>query len=670
MPDVSDLIPDAALSSSSEPVNHDPVADLIPDAALSANESTPASTAPSTVYDADLFRKRVGRDPSPTELANFKASKGEGWAGSKGTPGGSFTGLGEAALAVGAGAVRGISGAANDILPDWNGSKTELGKQIAQDPILGYRGGPEAQPYLQGFNTLMSPVTWAADKAHQGIANVAGQRTADIAGDVATLLPAARGASASGALNKVINSMDDPETAGTSSLNSPQSLGAAKTPLTAGASPELQAAIGDPKYQSKGTTNQTAVERVKEAESLPVPMKLTPGQASGDVSLISNEQNLRGTDQRLAQNFNDQNTNLVKNIQALRDQVGPDVFTTNPVEHGDTLINAYKDKAAAADTDIDAKYQALRDAYQPSEGGSKVNFPVDAQKLLSNASDALHQDLLFEHAPTAVMGQLKRLADSNNMTFEQFEAMRTNLARIQRSSTDGNEVAAAGVIRDAMEGLPLKSGAENLKPLADAARGAARAQFQALEADPAYKAAVNDKVPADRFVQKFVVGGNRDDVANMKANLADNPTATQTMGVAALDHLRQAAGIDPMGNGNFSRAGFNKQFQALSPKMGSLVDPKTAEHLETLGNVARYTQEQPRGAFVNNSNTFVAQAANAAASALEGAINVKAGGVPLGTWGRNIINKRSKNKAVSEILDPYGGFKVPMGSSKLSDVVK
>lgn len=39
----------------------------------------PAPAEP--VYDADLFRQRVGRDPSSTELANFKQFKGVGFAG-------------------------------------------------------------------------------------------------------------------------------------------------------------------------------------------------------------------------------------------------------------------------------------------------------------------------------------------------------------------------------------------------------------------------------------------------------------------------------------------------------------------------------------------------------------------------------------------------------------
>ena len=39
------------------------------------------AAAPEPTYDATLFKQRVGRDPEPAELANFKASKGVGWAG-------------------------------------------------------------------------------------------------------------------------------------------------------------------------------------------------------------------------------------------------------------------------------------------------------------------------------------------------------------------------------------------------------------------------------------------------------------------------------------------------------------------------------------------------------------------------------------------------------------
>lgn len=429
---------------------------------------------------------------------------------------------------------------------------------------------------------------------------------------------------------------------------SPQSMGAAAAaPRMTQVSPELQQAVVNSARQNGGAVNPVTLSRHMEADALPVKIQLTPGQAAQDPELISHEMNNRGKIAGLPDLLDNQNKKLAQNIQAVRDQIGPDVFSANHVEHGDTLIKAYKDMGDAADADISAKYQALKDA----NGGQ---FPVDSKQLFSNATAALHNELLFDHAPTGEMNTLGRLADKGSMTFENFESMRTNLARTMRSpSVDGNTKAAAGVIRQAMEDLPLAPGAARLKPLADTARAAAKAQFDAVAADPAYKAAISDAVPPDNFVQKFVIGAPRDQVALMRENLKDNDTATQTMGVAALDHLSKAAGAD---KGTFSQAGFNKHLQALSPKLGSLVDPKTIETLETLGNVARYTQAQPRGSFVNNSNTLVGAMASHAASAAEGLANVKAGGIPVGTFARKALENRSAKKFAKETMTPYGGL--------------
>jgi hypothetical protein len=80
----------------------------------------------------------------------------------------------------------------------------------------------------------------------------------------------------------------------------------------------------------------------------------------------------------------------------------------------------------------------------------------------------------------------------------------------------GNEVAALSIIRDALEELPLTGGAATLKPLADAARAAARERFQALDRDPAYKAAVNDKVAAENFVNTFVLSKGKGTEKNVQ----------------------------------------------------------------------------------------------------------------------------------------------------------
>jgi hypothetical protein len=101
-------------------------------------------------------------------------------------------GTGEAALAVGASGLKAINSAANDILP---GDSKAAQADIDKDPVLNYRGGPEAQPILNALRNITAPISAIGGAIHQGISDIAGPRAADVAGDVATLLPGARGVS-------------------------------------------------------------------------------------------------------------------------------------------------------------------------------------------------------------------------------------------------------------------------------------------------------------------------------------------------------------------------------------------------------------------------------------------------------------------------------------------
>lgn len=420
------------------------------------------------------------------------------------------------------------------------------------------------------------------------------------------------------------------------------------------ASPAIQGAVSRLEGQGK-QVNLEALQRYVDADTLPVPIRITRGQATRDPVTFSEERNTRAADSRFADLFKEQHEGIVKNLGALREEVGPNVFSTNAVEHGDTLIGAYKRIDDAAEAEIGALYKELREAL-----GSQV--PIDAGAILKNTRNALRNELMTDHAPPSIMKSLEELADSKNMTFENFESLRTQLARIQRSNTvDGNVKHAASIIRTQLEQLPLfpGSGAERMKPIADRARAAARARFKALEADPAYEAAVNGTVPPDRFVQKFVVGGARDDVSKMRQAFANDPTAIETMGTAAYDHLRNTAGVDAFGNGAFSQARFNKQLTSLDPKMHDLFSPQTAERLRQLGRVARTINEEVPGSFVNRSNTAVAQFGKMAGQTAEGLVNFQFGGLPVGTGGRALVERLLRGGAYKRSIDPRVGLLKP-----------
>jgi hypothetical protein len=430
------------------------------------------------------------------------------------------------------------------------------------------------------------------------------------------------------------------------------------------ATPELQQAIASIPVDK---VNLPTLQRHIEADSLEIPVRLTEGQATGDVVKLSNEQNRRGKDPVLAQRFNEQNGQLVENLGLIRDKAAPDVYGTKKIENSQGIIDAYKELDTNLNTKINADYQALRDA----AGGQ---FPVDAPQLLKNVQSKLKKELLSNEAPAGQFSELKRLADSNAMTFEDYLSLRRNLGDIARTNADGNTRKAAGYMIEELEKLPLQKEAAALKPLADKARTSARARFEMLKKDPAMKAAVDDAVPADKFIDKFVVNGVNKNINTMVENLGRDSPAHQHMAAGTINWLTDKAGIVD-GNGNFSQAGYNRALKQLDDvqNVNVIFNQEAASKLKTLGNVARYTQAQPRGAFVNNSNTLVGSLAEKAGKAVgvgvESGLNLAAPGLQLGTSVMEMRARRAAQAETKKALETGAGTK-QTGKNKIQDLGK
>ena len=438
-----------------------------------------------------------------------------------------------------------------------------------------------------------------------------------------------------------------------------QSVGAAATPNTAMvqqalsvATPELQNAL---KNIPVDKINVPTFQRHIEADTLPIPVRLTEGQATGDLVKLSQEQNNRGRNPELANRFNEQNQALVDNVQEIRNRAAPDVYGTKTIENSQGIIDAYKEMDATRNTKISEAYKKLEDA----NGGQ---FPVDGQAIAAKADALLSKKLKTEFLPSSIRNQLDRFKNGEQMTFEQYEALRTNLAaeiRKAEKSSDGNAAKALSLVRQAAEELPLQAGvAKNLKGMADEARSLAKERFDMLKKDPAYKAAVDDIVPADTFIQKFVINGVNKNIQTMVNHLGKDSPARQHMAAGTINWLADKAGIYGE-KANFSQAGYNKALKKLDDvkNVQEIFDPETAGHLKTLGNVAGYTQFQPRGSFVNNSNSTVAAMA---ANALEQGANVIGGGkfgLPLGTMVRGKAQEIKASQQAKKTLELGAGTK-------------
>lgn len=545
-------------------------------------------------------------------------------------------GVGEAALSTASGMVAqpvgAVAGMARNITSGKFGTKEGL--LMAQARAKEVQDALTYQPRTEEGKAVLGDIGKAVEATGlQGL----GPTEAITLGGLSTLQKPAR---------SVQNAPVGPKALGSVGAQGADPVGMARASI-ANSSPELQSIVEN-HIKNGSPINQAVLDRYAEADSLPVPIRLTKGEATGDVTQLSQEKNARGQFKDLADLFAERPKQFTENLNRIRENAAPDIYVSSKPEHGEILIDAYKSKDAKLNADISAKYQALRDA----NGGQ---FPLDSKAFVESADSALHKSLLYDQVPSGLRSTLDRLKTEGTMSFENFESMRTNLARIQRSQADGNVKHAAGIIRNSLEEMPMPAGAENLKPLADQARAAAKARFSLIESDPAYKAVVSGKASADKFIDKYIVGADVKDVQALKQNLSTDPLAGQAVASGVINHLKQRAGI--IGDeGNFSQAGFNKAVESVRPKLDLILDPQSKKQVETLGNVARYTQAQPTGSFVNTSNTATALMSAGAKNALEGATNVAFKGVPVGTGIRKYLTHRSQSKFLQQAMEPGAGI--------------
>ena len=430
--------------------------------------------------------------------------------------------------------------------------------------------------------------------------------------------------------------------------------GAAIPDAVASASPELQAFVQ--KAQSSGQKiDPAALNRQLEADSLPIKMSLMPGQASQDPNKISNEANLRSRNPEAVQKINDQNTQLVQNLNAIRDTSAPNAVAPDHITAGQTAIDALAQKNQALTDATSKAYKALEDA----NGGT---LPLDGQSFAVDANKALGKNMKGAFLPREIQGILEEFQTGEQpMTFENFENLRSILATSARSAKDGNVGGAVNTVRSVLENMPMSGEAADIKPLADQARSLAKQHFDLLDSTPSLKAVDAGKAAPDDFIQKHVISANRGDLINTVNALGDNPQALDTLRAGAVNYLKKSAGIID-DQGNFSQAGYNKAFAALKPKLDVLFDADQAKQLQTLGNVARYTQAQPRGSYVNNSNTDVANLTRTGGTMLAHTVNA-ATGTPLGSVIDGVVSRSMAEKASSaqlrDLLGTGAGISTP-----------
>jgi hypothetical protein len=362
-------------------------------------------------------------------------------------------------------------------------------------------------------------------------------------------------------------------------------------------------------------------------------IELTEGEAKQNASKLGDEFNAKKESPEIQRRLDERSGKLFQGLDTVKERSVPDIYTTDRTELGQMAIDHLQAKDAVRRAEITGLYKQLEDA-------NAGQFPIDTGTLLTNIESELGKKMRSRYAPAELMDTIREASRNGAMTFEQYENLRTIAAEEIRSAKDGNRRYAAGVIRDQLENMPLSTDNAAIKQLADRARAAAKARFDLIDANPAYKAAVRDtrnandiangleSVGADKFLNRFLTGttdtASIANVTRLIGELGDNTPAHQALKAGFIEHLRAQA---THANGQFGQHKYNQSLSQMKRKMDRVFAGDLAlQELRELGELASWTEHKraTSGANVSESGNVVVAAGR---KALETAANVKTGGL-------------------------------------------
>ena len=411
--------------------------------------------------------------------------------------------------------------------------------------------------------------------------------------------------------------------------------------------PELKAQLAK---ENPANIDPKVLQRYVDADSVGV--KLFKGQASGDPNLISYERNTRGQDPRFVEGLNQQNKALQEKLGEVKEKSAPDVFAPDYVANAEGAMEFIGNKIKQNETSVGEAYKALDDF-----GAGKIE--VDSKTFGEKAIKALSEKEDIDFLPSIIKSKIDSYVGGKPMNFAQYENLRTQIARETRKAQkadDGNAVHALTLVRGELEKLPLIGETIEAKALADKARSTAKAEFDLLNRDSpnynkVYADLVNGKTDTKDFIQSAVLRSKNKDFAKTM-ELFDDPTAKQHLRAGALDIIIKDS---TDASGNFKPARFAKAIENLD--VNKKLDVLFGEEAQTLRKVAatgQLVEARPAGAFVNESNTATALAAQYGKKLAEQIPVVGRFVEPA----RQVLQERARNKMVEESLRPGAGVRI------------
>ncbi|MGP5347435.1 hypothetical protein ACTXLJ_12340, partial [Psychrobacter celer] len=261
----------------------------------------------------------------------------------------------------------------------------------------------------------------------------------------------------------------------------------------------------------------------------------------------------------------------------------------------------------------DAAKANVSGLYDNARASAGNDVPLDHMRFINNASQELEAQGLGTFLKGDIRGIFKGMFDDPNyqLTLGKSEEINKVLNARLKTTTDGNERYALGLVKDHLakevdETMNALGGGAG-KQASEAwtgAKGAHASRMQAIESNPALKAALDDKAPDDAF-KKYVLNADERDLVRLVDDLKSTPEGTQNLADLqgeTIEHFLTRA--TQANNGAFSPAQLNKAINSFGDnRMKALFSPQQIARINDIKQVSDILMQQPLGAHVNHSNT-------------------------------------------------------------------
>ncbi len=311
-------------------------------------------------------------------------------------------------------------------------------------------------------------------------------------------------------------------------------------------------------------------------------------------------------------------------------------------------------KVESVDDAIRAKQNVF---YDDARNAAGQDIPLSRRGFVDNAIAGLVKENKLGFLPEGVRSMLNDISAGETTIFGQtiptpfdvrtIDGLKTTLAKASQNP-DGNARRAVGIVRDALDntlpeaqiptvgGTQVATAADSARQariaalpeealrLLDKARRMSKARFDWKESSPFIEDALTGAEP-DKFVQKHIINGTVKELAAIRKLVGGTPALRGAVRAQLIEYIKARGNLDADVT-RFSSKGLEDGLKALGDrKLTMWFTPQELSKLKSAINVAKYSQAQPIGSAVGNSNT----GAVVVAKALDG-LNKWAAAAPLG----------------------------------------